>query len=169
MAWTKIKTAMAVSAVVILAAGTTTTLMVAHAHRSAPLVAPGLVNAHIPLAAWTFAGYATPEAAFQSGLWAMSKGDVKTLKASLSPAYLKHFVENDTKGKSESEIGAHLMRNATEIEAFQVVSNEIVSDHASLLHVHSTRRGNAIVSMQKVNDEWKMDSEPKSDDSPRAR
>src|SRR5436190_969933 len=44
---------------------------------------PAKQGALVPKENWTFAGYATPESAVQSAIWAMSQGDPKTFLASL--------------------------------------------------------------------------------------
>jgi RNA polymerase sigma factor (sigma-70 family) len=74
MAWTKAKTAVVAGVGVLLAAVTTTTLVIQHRHHI------------VPRSSWTFAGYANPESAFQSSIWAISKGDAQTWLASLTPA-----------------------------------------------------------------------------------
>jgi len=64
MAWTKLKTAVVVGAMAIMAAGTVTVTM--HRSTAAPQTSP-----------FVFSGYATPEAAIESMLWAGSIGDFK--------------------------------------------------------------------------------------------
>src|SRR6185369_5326318 len=75
MAWTKAKTAAAGVAILALAGVIATTVIVHQHHAQTPVARPG----------WGFAGYGTPEASFQSTLWAMSQGDAKTYIAGLAP------------------------------------------------------------------------------------
>jgi RNA polymerase sigma factor (sigma-70 family) len=150
MAWTKAKTAIVVG-VAILAVGTTT-LVIQHRHRSktASPVAASTAN-QVP-----FAGYATPEATFQSWLETMSKGDLKGYLASITPEGQNRFLETAGKGKSESELVAMNIKIADMFGDFQVISNEIVSSDELILHVRSTRLGNVIVPMKKIESEWKI-------------
>src|SRR6185437_6642031 len=79
MAWTKTKTAIVTGVVAILALGTTTTIVryhTQHARASWPQsVDAGLTE--FPKDAWHFAGYADPESAFMSCMWAVNMGDTK--------------------------------------------------------------------------------------------
>ena len=91
MAWTKLKTTLLVGAIALLAAGTATvTVQRGKAHHESP--------------AFSFAGYATPEASVQSMLWAGSRGDFKGLLAACMPEQIKRF-ERKMAGKSDAEIG----------------------------------------------------------------
>src|SRR5207248_1557432 len=83
MAWTKAKTATVIGATIILAAGTTTLALKHQPTAKEP----------IPQESWANVKYATPEAAFQSSLWAMSKGDVKALDAGYTPEFKNQFME----------------------------------------------------------------------------
>ena len=58
----------------------------------------------VPKESWAFAGYADPESAFQSVVWARSRGDVQNLMASLVPG---EELEN-----MKREIGKDLARAA---------------------------------------------------------
>jgi len=146
MAWTKVKTAIIACVAVILAAGTTT-LVVNHQH---PAKGPVSQNSG------AYVKYATPEAAFQSSLWAMGKGDMKTFLESLTPEFQSQYMETAGKGKSESELGAINTKIAAMIGDFQTVSNEVKSSDEAILHFHSGRMGNASVPMKKIQGEWKI-------------
>ncbi len=146
MAWSKVKTAIVASVAVILATGTTlTTLVQIKKHQQQKQKQVQSQAGFIPLAAWSFKGYAAPEDTFQSALWAMSKGDVKSYQACLTPDYQKHFTQGI---------------EAAKVEAFQVVSNEVISDDEVILHVLSSRLGPAKATMKKINNEWKIDDGP---------
>ncbi len=146
MAWTKLKTGAVVGVAVILAAGTTT-LAVKHQHRA---------EGPVPQSSWAFVKYATPEAAFQSSLWAMNKGDMKMFLESLTPDFQNQYMETAGKGKSESELGAMNVKIASMIGSFEVASNEVVSSDETILHFRAGRMGNASVPMKKVQGEWKI-------------
>ena len=117
------------------------------------------VGQPLPQAVWRAVGYDTPETAVQSGLEAMSRGDVKAYLACLTPNYEKRFLQSDAKGKSQSQIATHLKHNAAEIVAFQVIAKEVLSDDKVVLYVRSTRIGSGQVTMKKINEEWKFDEE----------
>jgi len=146
MAWTKAKTAVIVGVVAIMAAGTTTLAV----HNRHPVKGPNLP------ASWAFVGYATPAATFQSALWAMGKGDLKTIAASYTAEFGNQFKETAGKGKSDNELAAMFTQIAGMIGNFQTVSTEAVSDDEAILHFRAARMGNASVSMKKVDGEWKI-------------
>lgn len=105
MAWTKAKMAIAVGVAVVLAAGTTTTLVIHHqSHPKPHPTAAGQTN--FPKASWAFAGYATPEDALQSMFWAMRQGNMKILFASQTPqAETQTKVDMQTATVGEAEVG----------------------------------------------------------------
>ncbi len=74
MTWTKLKTAAVVGVLAIVAAGTAT-VAIHHAMATANVPRPEAASS-----AFTFAGYATPEAAVESMLWAASTGDLEKLR-----------------------------------------------------------------------------------------
>jgi RNA polymerase sigma factor (sigma-70 family) len=146
MAWTKAKTGAVIGAAVILAAGTTT-LVVKHQHQA---------DGPVPQSSWAFVKYATPEAAFQSSLWAMSKGDIKTLTVCYTTEFANKFKETAWKGKTDNELVGMFTQMAGMIGDFQAVSNEVVSSDETILHFHSSRIGDASVPMKKIENEWKI-------------
>lgn len=151
MAWTKLKTAIVVSAVVLAAAGTAT---VAIHHAQANPEAPR----------FKFAGYATPEASIQSMLWSGSQGDFKGLLAACTPGQIERF-ENKMAGKSDEEIRLAAKTWANALKDFKIIQKEVVSENEVHLHIHATpstdglRSGKVVVVMQKIGNEWKQDRE----------
>lgn len=108
----------------------------------------------IPKDAWTNAGYATPEAAFQTICFAMSKGDVRTYLNSLSPEQQTNMMKA-FQGKSEGEIAAGLMAEMAPVNDFQVVGEiEVGQDQVQML-VHTAGEDlNTIFIMTNVNNSW---------------
>lgn len=156
MAWTNAKTAIVVGTAVILAAGTTT-LVVKHQHQQQPA---GPISEN----SWAFKGYATPEAALQTSLWAMSKGDMKTLTAGYTPEFQAQFMETAGNGKSDSQLGAMFTQVAGIIGDFQIDRQETVSSDELILHFRSSGQlGNASVPMKKIGNEWKINGNLASD------
>jgi hypothetical protein len=110
----------------------------------------------LPKASWSFEGYGTPEAAFESALSAMKDGDLQKYLASLTPGFQKRFLTIDERGATDDQIIKDNKHHADEIVAFQIVTEEILSDEKAVLFLRSTRRGNGMVTMEKIGGDWKM-------------
>lgn len=110
----------------------------------------------IPKEAWTNAGYATPEAAFQTICFAMSKGDMQTYMNSLSPEQQTNMTKA-FQGKSEPEIAAGQMAEMEPVNDFQVVGKiEVGQDQVQML-VHTAGEDlNTIFIMTNVYGSWKF-------------
>ena len=151
MAWTKIKTAVAVGAIALLAAGTAT-ITVQHARASAAS------------SGFRFAGYGTPEASVQSMLWAGSRGDFKSFLAGCTPEQARRF-ESKMAGKSDAQIADEAKAWANALKGYQITQKEVISDSEVHLHIHATpsaeglRSGKVIVVMQKVGNDWKQEGD----------
>jgi RNA polymerase sigma factor (sigma-70 family) len=155
MAWTKLKTAVVVGAIALVAAGTATvTIQQATAKAQSKAEASG----------FAFAGYATPEASIQSMLWAGSRGDFKAFLAACTAEQSQRF-ENKMAGKSDDEIGQAAKAWANALKDYKITEKEVISDHEVHLHIHATpsadglRNGKVIVVMQKVGNDWKQDGD----------
>jgi len=148
MAWTKVKTAVVVGTVALLTVSTAT---VATRHETTKTEKAEL----------RFAGYATPEAAIESMLWAGSRGDFKGFLAGCTPEQTKRF-ESKMAGKSEAEISAAAKAWANSLKDYQITQREVISASEVHLHVRAApsaeglRSGQAIVVMQKVGNDWKQ-------------
>jgi RNA polymerase sigma factor (sigma-70 family) len=151
MAWTKLKTAVVVGAIVIVAAGTTTVTV---QHIKATTDSPRL----------SFAGYATPEASVQSMLWAGSQGDFKGFLAACTPEQAKRF-ESKMAGKSDDEISREAKAWANALKDYKITQKEVISDSEVHLHIHATptaeglHSGKVVVVMQKIGNEWKQEGD----------
>src|SRR3989441_9384766 len=148
MAWTKLKTAVVVGAMAIMAAGTVTVTM----HR------PTAASERSPFA---FSGYATPEAAIESMLWAGSIGDFKKFQAGCTPEQLERF-NNRMAGKSEDEIRREAIAWANAHVGYKITQKEVIAGDEVHLHISAPpsaqglRNGNVIVIMKKIGNEWKQ-------------
>ena len=149
MAWTKAKTAMVLGVTVFLAVGATG-VIVQHQHQRR-IPGPSLNATTVG-----FAGYATPEAALQSTLWAMSRGDINALRESFTPEFRERHLTAMAKGKSESQLAATFQQAATMIGNFQIVQEEFLSEDELIMHIHSDRIQNASVRLKKIDGEWKI-------------
>jgi RNA polymerase sigma factor (sigma-70 family) len=151
MAWTKLKIAVVVGTIAVMAAGTATfTIQRARAG-----------SASSP---YSFAGYATPEAAVQSMLWAGSKGDFKTFVAACTPEQAARF-EAKMAGKSETEISDGAIAWASALVGYKITQKEAISQDEVHLHIHATpsgqglHSGKVIVIMKRIGNEWKQDGD----------
>ena len=120
---------------------------------SPPAAAPENI---FPKESWAFAGYVTPEAALESFAWAVSKGDTKTMLASLTPDVQKEF-EKEFQGKSESEIVAKMAEGVSKTTAYRVLRKDFVSDDLILLDVYDDGDNTTgKIKMQRIGNEWKF-------------
>ena len=148
MAWTKLKTAVVVGAVALLAAGTAT-IITRHEKPK-----PETAELH-------FAGYATPEASIESMIWAGSRGDFPGFLAGCTPEQKERF-ERKMAGKSDAEISAAAKAWANSVKDYQIAQREVISEQEVHLHLRATpsadglRNGRVIVIMQKVGNNWKQ-------------
>ncbi len=148
MAWTKLKTAVVVGAMAIMAAGTVTVTM--HRSTAAPQTSP-----------FVFSGYATPEAAIESMLWAGSIGDFKKFQAGCTQEQIERF-KNRMAGKSEDEIRREAIAWANAHVGYKITQKEVIAGDEVHLHISAPpsaqglRNGNVIVIMKKIGNEWKQ-------------
>lgn len=117
----------------------------------------------IPRESWAFAGYATPENALQSTMWAMSQGDVATYLASVTPeahnAIAREFI-----GKSQDEIKEHLMQEIGALTALRPGNKKSESENEVTFVILTSEqdtggmrmRDEAIAKFRKVGGEWKF-------------
>jgi len=126
MAWTKLKTAVVVGAIAIIAAGTATVTI----QRS---------KAKAGTSPFTFAGYATPESSVQSMLWAGSIGDFKKFLDGCTPEQTERF-RNKMAGKSDDEVRREAVAWANALVGYKITQKEGISDDEVHLHIHAAAR-----------------------------
>lgn len=149
MAWTKLKTAMVVGAIAIVAAGTAT-VSIQHISR-----------ARAGSESFAFVGYNTPEAAVQSMLWAGSRGDFKTFETACTPEQIERF-DNKMAGKADDEIKRESIAWANALIGYKVTQKEVISNDEVHLHIHATpsaeglHSGKVILVMKKIGNDWKQ-------------
>jgi RNA polymerase sigma factor (sigma-70 family) len=154
MALTKLKTAVVVGALAIIAAGTATVTL---RHLIAPA---GAAKATPDPSPFTFAGYATPETSIQSMLWAASKGDLEKLSGGVTPEEMRRFKDR-MEGKSDDEVRHGLIGWANGMVGYKVTEKEAISGDEVHLHIHATpsaealHSGKVVLVMKKVGNEWK--------------
>jgi RNA polymerase sigma factor (sigma-70 family) len=124
----------------------------------------------VPKESWAFAGYASPEAALQSVVWAMSKGDVKTFLSSATPEAQKLMAQQYA-GKTESEIAVELAKELGELAELPLGDKKIATDGSVTFRitVHETDDGatkthdEAVMTFEKVGGEWKYSLGPRTE------
>jgi RNA polymerase sigma factor (sigma-70 family) len=152
MAWTKLKTAAVIGVITLAAAGTAT--LVVHG------VETNAVKQAAKTSPFTFAGYATPEAALKSLFWAFSTGDLEKVQAGSTPEQMERFKKR-FEGKSDDEIKRLLLKQADSLVGCQITQKETVSDDEVrlLLRVQPypghPNVGNDLQVMQRIGNEWK--------------
>jgi RNA polymerase sigma factor (sigma-70 family) len=162
MAWTKAKTHMT-AAIVIVCIATTTTLVIQHQPHLPKPQPVSSAETDFPKSSWVFAGYADPQSALVSSLWAQTKSDNRTFLTSLSPeAKQKRQQEfNDRMirtGKTAAELFAQDSRNLDKTTGFRIIGQEIDAGNGILLHLYvQGNEMNIDAKMVKIGNEWKFD------------
>jgi RNA polymerase sigma factor (sigma-70 family) len=160
MAWTKAKTAIVAGIVMVLAAGTVTTLVVQHQNQTKLQ----------PRTSWVFAGYADPQSAFMSYLFvSVCQSDRKAFEASLTPEQqllYQRILNMGMKARpelSETDVAAEIFKRASEqwnAGNYRILDEQTVSTDQVILRLHvqnSKQDKDVFIKMKKIGDEWKFD------------
>ena len=111
-----------------------------------------------PQDSWAFKGYASADATLQSSLWAANNGDLKALLASTT-GELQKQIEEDFKGKSETEASIKAMDEVSGMKSVRVVSREVRGDDTVVLTAEIEGRTDSRTEklvMKKIGNEWKL-------------
>ena len=111
-----------------------------------------------PQDSWTFKGYASPDAALQSSLWAANNGDLKGVLASATGDIQKHM-EEDFTDKSETEASIKAMDEVMNIKSVRILNREEQGADTVVLTAEfegktETHTGKLV--MKKVGNDWKI-------------
>jgi Domain of unknown function (DUF4878) len=111
-----------------------------------------------PRESWQFSGYATPEAALQSTLYAISKADYNTIMASLTPQEAQRLQrEMDAGNKSPEEVAEKIRSEMAKATSYQVLESREVSPNQAVLLIYAGGEEKVQrVMLQKTGDEWKF-------------
>ena len=157
MAWTKAKTAVA-GAIIILVAGATTTLIIQHHART---------RTDFPKSSWTLAGYKDPVSALRTVFWAGSRGDGKTVFASMTPDLRGQFQQrfaDELKARSvslEEFFTLTTQERLNAITGFRVLNQEIITHDQIILHLYvQGKEREDVFKLKKIGNEWKLDDFP---------
>jgi RNA polymerase sigma factor (sigma-70 family) len=149
MAWTKVKTAIAVGAI-ILAVGGGATVALHHPNPPAQPTSP-----------FKFAGYATPEASVESLIWGASTGDPEKYLDALTPLERERFRNRVFAGKSDEEVRRRSLAFAKAMIGYKITRKEIISDDEVRVEVtapaseDALKTGTSAIIMKKIGNDWK--------------
>lgn len=109
----------------------------------------------VPRDQWSFQGYATPEAAFMSGMWSMKEGQVQTFLESFTPEERQRF-EQQNAGKTEAEIAARFQKEFGRVTGVRVLAQKEIAANEVVLDVYLEGLGGMKkYRMNQVGQEWK--------------
>lgn len=118
--------------------------------------APALATNQFARDNWSFSGYATPDAALVSAIWAMKEGNPKTYLESLAPeeqARMSKVWEN----KSEAEIAAKHQSDVAAISGMQILDRKAISNDEIQMNIYIEGVDRLEkVSMKQVDGQWKF-------------
>jgi hypothetical protein len=107
---------------------------------------------------WSFAGYASPESALVSAIWAMKEGNPETYLNSLTPEEQQRIAKA-WQDKSENEILSKHRNDVSGISAFAIVERETLSPSEMVMSVAISSEGatrTEKIRMNQVGQEWKF-------------
>ena len=112
---------------------------------------------------WSYCGYATPEAALLSVIWAMREGDTETFRASLAPEEMAR-TDKEWEGKTEAEISADAKRETDKISSIRILESRTLSDGEVVLSVYAAGGEDKVqkISLKRFGADWKL-AGPKRD------
>jgi hypothetical protein len=112
-----------------------------------------------PRDSWSFAGFATPDAALQSSILAADSGDLKAVLAATTGP-LRETIEKDLATKSETEVLIRMMDEVAGAQAIRILSRTVQPDGSVVISAAFDGRYDdthtARLLLQKVGDDWKI-------------
>jgi hypothetical protein len=111
---------------------------------------------HFARDSWNFAGYASPEDALVSAIWAMKAGDPKTYLDSLAPEEQARVLDS-WKDKSEDEIAQKHQSDVSQISGIRILDRQVLSPGQIQMNVYieGPNRVQSII-MNQTGSEWKF-------------
>jgi RNA polymerase sigma factor (sigma-70 family) len=157
IAWTNLKTAVAVGAMIVLAAGTTTALIAQHRQQDD-------LPADLPKSSWSYAGYNSPAATFETSMWAINKLDGKALLDSLSIACQEDFRNYLAHNKPGMSVDGFLLQDGNRrlagISDIRLDEEEVLTTNVVLVQYSArggAQAGSSWLRFEKFGDDWKID------------
>jgi len=116
----------------------------------------GAAGEMVSRAALSFAGYATPDAALQSTLFAMTQGDHNAFLASLSPEEAQR-VAKQSEGKTPEQMSEKWRRDTGEMTSYRILDRDEVSSEEMVLVIYVAGEKQVVpMQMRRVGEEWKF-------------
>ena len=116
-----------------------------------------VVQDYYPRQALAFAGYAEPEATFQTSVWGLTRGDVQAALAAYSPELRERLESQLFQGRSDAEIAAQMSREMEGVTGFRILSKEKVSEDEVWMTVLSEGRNHTkTIVLKRYDNEWKL-------------
>ena len=110
----------------------------------------------VPRETWSFAGYATPQAAFHSTMFAHSQGDHQTFLASLT-GDLARDNQKELNNKTPEQFSENLRRETAKFTGYRILEMDEVSPEETVLMIYYAGESDTEkVRMRKIGDEWKV-------------
>ena len=111
-----------------------------------------------PQGSWNFAGFATPDDALRSSLWASYNGNVKALYDSATGDF-RQTLEKQYEGQTADEAAIRAMDEVSNLKSVQVLNRDFQSEDAAVLtatfedgdQTHTMK-----LVLKKVGNEWKV-------------
>jgi hypothetical protein len=124
---------------------------------------PGNIRViNVPRESWVFAGYSTPEAAFQTMLWATSQGDINAIRGSLTPAEQKRRLEAGWKDKTDSEIAETGIQALGKVTGYQILNIQMFSENEAHFTIYMNGLDQPAqplwLDLKQTGDGWKSDA-----------
>ncbi len=109
----------------------------------------------VPKELWSFVGYATPEAAIESTLWALDRGEAKTFLAGCTDD-LARQLNREWGGLSGADLAATARDQVSRIDGYRIVDQVALSNNEAVVMVYGSGLGD-VSSMRfvRVGDVWK--------------
>jgi RNA polymerase sigma factor (sigma-70 family) len=113
---------------------------------------------NFPRESWTFTGYATPEAAFESMTFALSRGEAQAILGGNVPE-VRIKQEKEWENTPEAQLRDLLINGTIDVTGFRILRKDVVSDDEAFLTVSTEgkRASEGRFRLKKINDEWKID------------
>lgn len=108
---------------------------------------------------WTFAGYVTPEATFQSLLWAVAHGNTEAILAAMTPEQIAELRAEEGGNQTDAQIAAQLAKRIAPVKSFQVLTSEVSENAAVLTLFIEGLEGSEQtpkVKLQRIGNEWRL-------------
>jgi hypothetical protein len=121
-------------------------------------------NDYLLKAAYTYAGFADPDSALQSMMWAGSTGDAKTILACFPPEAFQDELRTQAQQKQAVEV---ISRCTSRWSGYRILNRQNFGDDRMVASIaYQTAAGGTIAGktkMRRVGKDWKFDGELNAD------